>query len=43
MTGTSTCLKNLRFYASPVVTHAQTKLARVVSDLGFDVLTFGMS
>ena len=42
MTGTTTCFKDLRFYASSVVADAQTKLARVVSDLGFDVLTFGM-
>ena len=43
MTGTPTCFKDLRVNASSVVTHAQTKLSRVVRDLGFDVLTIRMA
>jgi hypothetical protein len=43
MTGTPTCFKNPGIYSATVVTHAQTKLSRVVGDLCFDVFTIGMT
>lgn len=43
MIGTPTCVKDLRIDTSSIVTHAQTKLSRVVCDLCFDVLTIGMA
>src|SRR4051794_34453596 len=42
VTGTPTCLEDFGIDAAPIVTNTQAKLARVIGDFRFDVLTFGM-